>query len=95
MSASDDSTYRVTIARNKKSVSVECFGMYPLDRSIDGTYASVDELPEWMQSKLAVLIMLSTPPPTNDGWSGQQAKSVLVLGIQLNSGNCPKVNGVV
>ncbi len=66
MSASDDSTYRVTIARNKKSVSVECFGMYPLDRSIDGTYASVDELPEWMQSKLAVLIMLSTPPPTND-----------------------------
>ena len=66
MSASDDSTYRVTIARNKKSVSVECFGMYPLDRSIDGTYASVDELPEWMQSKLAVLIMLSTPPPMND-----------------------------
>jgi len=66
VSASDDSTYRVTIARNKKSVSVECFGMYPLDRSIDGTYASVDELPEWMQSKLAVLIMLSTPPPTND-----------------------------
>ena len=40
--------------------------MYPLDRSVDGTYASVDELPEWMQSKLAVLIMLSTPPPTND-----------------------------
>jgi len=66
VSVSDDSTYRVTVARNNRTVSVECFGMYPLDRSVDGTYASVDELPEWMQAKLAVLLMLDTPPPTND-----------------------------
>ena len=66
MSASDDSTYRVLIALDNKTVSVECFGMYPLDSSVDGAYNSVDELPEWMQSKLAVLYMLPLPPPSND-----------------------------
>ena len=66
MSASDDSTYRVLIALDNKTVSVECFGMYPLDRSLDGTYDSADKLPEWMQSKLAVLNMLPSPPPAND-----------------------------
>jgi len=40
--------------------------MYPLDRSVDGTYASVDELPLWIQSKLAVLSMLDVPPPLSD-----------------------------
>ncbi len=66
MSTSDDSTYRVILSNETKTVSVECFGMYPLDRSVDGTYASVDELPLWIQSKLAVLSMLDVPPPLSD-----------------------------
>ena len=66
MSTSDDSTYRVILSNKTKTVSVECFGMYPLDRSVDGTYASVDELPLWIQSKLAVLSMLDVPPPLSD-----------------------------
>jgi hypothetical protein len=66
VSAKDDSTYRVDVHYSTKTVHVECFGMYPLDRSVDGTYASVDELPEWMQSKLAVLSMLEVPPPLSD-----------------------------
>jgi len=66
VSTSDDSTYRVILSNETKTVSVECFGMYPLDRSVDGTYASVDELPLWIQSKLAVLSMLDVPPPLSD-----------------------------
>lgn len=66
MSVTDDSTYRIILSNETKTVSVECFGMYPLDRSVDGTYASVDELPLWIQSKLAVLSMLDVPPPLSD-----------------------------
>jgi hypothetical protein len=66
VSETDDSTYRVILAKGNKTVHVECFGMYPLDRSVDGTYASVDELPMWIQSKLAVLSMLEVPPPLSD-----------------------------
>jgi len=66
VSVSDDSTHRVLINEDTKHVHVECFGMYPLDSSVDGAYNSVDELPEWMQSKLAVLYMLPLPPPSND-----------------------------
>ena len=78
MSETDDSTYRVILAKGNKTVHVECFGMYPLDRSVDGTYASVDELPEWMQSKLAVLSMLEVPPPPNrvDGVGSRIASHV-------------------
>jgi hypothetical protein len=66
VSVTDDSTYRIILSNETKTVSVECFGMYPLDRSVDGTYASVDELPLWIQSKLAVLSMLDVPPPLSD-----------------------------
>ena len=66
MSVTDDSTYRIILSNETKTVSVECFGIYPLDRSVDGTYASVDELPLWIQSKLAVLSMLDVPPPLSD-----------------------------
>ena len=78
MSTKDDSTYRVDVHYSTKTVHVECFGMYPLDRSVDGTYASVDELPLWIQSKLAVLSMLEVPPPPNrvDGVGSRIASHV-------------------
>ena len=37
-----------------------------VDKEIDGDYASVDELPIWMQDRLAVLSLLEVPPPPND-----------------------------
>ena len=59
----DDNIYRVVIYPNTKSVLVTCFGMEGVDTSIEGAYDSVDELPEWIQRKLAVLNMLKVKPP--------------------------------
>lgn len=54
----DDNIYRVVIYPNTKSVLVSCFGMEGVDTAVEGAYDSVDELPEWIQRKLAVLTML-------------------------------------
>ena len=54
----DDNIYRVVIYPNTKSVLVSCFGMEGVDVAVEGAYDSVDELPKWIQHKLAVLIML-------------------------------------
>ena len=54
----DDNIYRVVIYPNTKSVLVSCFGMEGVDVAVEGAYDSVDELPKWIQRKLAVLTML-------------------------------------
>ena len=59
----DDNIYRVVIYPNTKSVLISCFGMEGVDVAVEGAYDSVDELPEWIQRKLAVLNMLKVKPP--------------------------------
>lgn len=59
----DNKTYRVKLCYDTESVNVMCFGMFPVDRDIEGKYDSVEELPEWMQGKLASLSILPPPPP--------------------------------
>jgi hypothetical protein len=59
----DDNIYRVVIYPRTKSASVSCFGMEGVDMTVEGVYDSVDELPEWMQRKLAILNMFRVAPP--------------------------------
>ncbi len=59
-------TYRVNVAYDTKQVTITSIGMNCVDKEIDGDYASVDELPIWMQDRLAVLSLLEVPPPPND-----------------------------
>ncbi len=66
MSALDNRTYRVEIAFDTKTVNVSCFGINSVDSDAEGAYASVEELPKWMQLRLATLSMLDVPPPPND-----------------------------
>ena len=47
----------------RKVSLVSCFGMEGVDMAVEGAYDSVDELPEWIQRKLAVLTMLKVKPP--------------------------------
>jgi hypothetical protein len=54
----DDNIYRIVVYPNTKSVLVSCFGMEGVDVAVEGAYDSVDELPKWIQRKLAVLTML-------------------------------------
>lgn len=61
-----DTTYRVSICDTTKRVEVICFGIGSLANGVTGTYTSEQELPDWMRQKLAVLRILSLPPPVED-----------------------------
>lgn len=60
----DDVIYRVEISPTTKRVRVLILGMTSVDEIDGGDYNSADDLPQWMQEKLAVLSMMSPKPPT-------------------------------
>jgi hypothetical protein len=60
---SDDSIYRVSVCTD--GVDVVCFGM-GVDTIHDGHYINVDVLPKWVQERLAVLMMMTYTPPTEE-----------------------------
>ena len=62
--SSDDNVYRVFINKDRNSVEVICIGMERVDNKIEGTYSDVDELPDWMRERLAVLIYILTQTNT-------------------------------
>ena len=59
----DYTLYQIKIDANTKRVHVLCLGMYCVDSELKEWYESVDDLPKWVQEKLAVLMMLE---PTLD-----------------------------
>jgi hypothetical protein len=59
----DDSIYRVSVCTD--GVDVVCFGM-GVDTIHDGHYINVDVLPKWVQERLAVLMMMTHTPPTEE-----------------------------
>jgi hypothetical protein len=60
---SDDNIYRVSVCTD--GVDVVCFGM-GVDTIHDGHYINVDVLPKWVQERLAVLMMMTSTPPTEE-----------------------------
>jgi hypothetical protein len=65
-SPSDDNIYRVSIDNTTKQVEVVCIGMDSVDSEAEGVYSSVDELPEWAQERVAVLMLCDPTPPTQE-----------------------------
>lgn len=61
-----DTVYRVVINDETKLVHVISFGMERVDVSPERVYNSVNDLPEWMQEGIALLMMTSAEPPTNE-----------------------------
>ena len=61
-----DTVYRVVINDETKLVHVISFGMERVDVSPERVYNSVNDLPEWMQEGVALLMMTSAEPPTNE-----------------------------
>lgn len=45
-------------------VKMVCLDSERIDPSEEGEYNSVDDLPNWVQERLAILMMMSTEPPT-------------------------------
>lgn len=54
----DDKIYRVEIDDSKKVV-VRCYGIDSIDSVLQPYYPSVDDLPKWVQERLAVLYLLN------------------------------------
>ena len=72
---SDDMMYRVVLNNTTGCVEVSCIGMNCIDSTLDGLYGGVKELPQWMQEKVALLMMTSyTPPVTPIRGVGQRIR---------------------
>ena len=70
----DDNIYRVYVNPHTNAVEVSCIGM-EVDSAVSGEYPSVDDLPLWMQEKVALLMMTSyTPPVTPIRGVGQRIR---------------------
>lgn len=61
-----DKTYRVLIDVNTGKVEVVCLGIDSVDHEAEGIYQQVEDLPMWMQEKLAVLSMMEVNPPQEE-----------------------------
>ena len=64
MQTDDDNIYRISIFPD--GVDVMCFGLASVDSNIDGHYDLTDDLPNWVKERLAVLMILSSTPPTSE-----------------------------
>jgi hypothetical protein len=60
----DDKTYRVRVYAD--GIDVVCFGLESVDSALEGHYDRVDDLPDWVKERLAVLMVLDSTPPTGE-----------------------------
>ena len=58
--------HRVSISKDSGNVVVICVGIGCIDSSDTGWYSSVNDLPEWIQDRLAILMI--TPHVDGIGW---------------------------
>ena len=65
MSSDLDTLYRVSIQPDTNTVQVSCIGIDRVDNKLEGTYLSVEDLPEWVQGRIALLMMVDPKPPTS------------------------------
>ena len=62
----DNKIYRVYIDNASKCVKITCFGVNGIDNEVEGWYDCVEALPQWLQEKLALLMMTTHVPPTHE-----------------------------
>ncbi len=61
----DDKLYRVQVHGVTNAIEVSCIGIDRVDAEAEGMYCSADDLPLWLQERLAVLMVSSAKPVTN------------------------------
>ena len=63
----DSDIYRIHICdTGEDRISVICVGMERVDACLEGAYDNLQELPQWVQERIAVLSMLDAKPPTQN-----------------------------
>jgi len=60
----DDNIYRVSVFPD--GIDILCFGLSSIDSNINGHYDRSDDLPNWVKERLAVLMITSGIPPTQE-----------------------------
>ena len=60
----DDKLYRVQVHDDTNAIEVSCIGMDKVDAEAEGMYCSSDDLPTWLQERLAVLMVTDWKPIT-------------------------------
>ena len=60
----DDNIYRIRLTVD--GIEVICFGLESVDAKLRGHYDGVDDLPDWVKERLAVLMVLDSTPPTGE-----------------------------
>jgi len=60
----DDNIYRVSVFPD--GIDILCFGLSSIDSDINGHYDRSDDLPNWVKERLAVLMITSGIPPTQE-----------------------------
>lgn len=60
----DDNVYRIRLVVG--GIEVICFGLESVDSKLEGHYDGVDDLPDWVKERLAVLMVLDSTPPTGE-----------------------------
>lgn len=61
----NDRTYRITLHKSG-AVQVQWFGSDSVDSELATNYACGDDLPNWVQERLATLMMIPTTKPIPD-----------------------------
>ena len=64
VSVCDNKNYRVMIHPTTNKVDILCFGLEAIDASALGLYDSINDTPEWVQERIAILMMTNGKPPT-------------------------------
>jgi len=84
----DYTLYQVKIDADTKRVHVACLGIYCVDNELEEWYDCVNDLPKWVQEKLAVLMMLEPTglkkPMLNRGEDGVLQVNKPELGYRIN-----------
>ena len=60
----DDNIYRVSIFPD--GVDVVCLGLESVDSCLEGHYDRIDDLPNWVRERLALLNMIPLTLPTQE-----------------------------
>jgi len=55
-----ENVYRIFVG---PTIEVVCLGIGSADSEVEGVYNTTDELPAWMQERIAVLSMMKVNPP--------------------------------
>ncbi len=79
----DDSLYCINVDNAIGCITTACVGMNCIDNELKSTYMSIDELPDWVKGKIAVLNMVDLIKDSN----GQEYSEIIDgVGYRIGSG---------